>query len=159
MPAISIPEISLLKNPPAGFHFAVVYFVGGTVPSPLDMRFQKVSGITSEIETTSLNEGGENLYIHRLPGRVKYGNLKLERGLVTGSPLNLEFNVTMSTLKINPGNVLVALLNDNDAPISAWLFWKTYPVKWSVSDLDANSNSVVIDTMELSYTRFQVLRI
>ncbi len=154
-----MPEFSINKNPPVGFHFAVVFFVGGIIPNPLDTKFQKVSGISSEIETITYKEGGENLYTHRLPNRVSYGNLSLERGMVIGSPLNIEFNVAMSTLKISPGNVLVALLNDDSIPIAAWLFWKTYPVKWSISDLDANNNAVVIDTMELAYTRFQSLRI
>lgn len=90
---------------------------------------------------------------------MNYGNLTLERGLVTGSPLNMEFNNAMSTLKISPGNVLVSLLDEKSIPVSAWLFWKTYPVKWRVSDLDATSNSLAIDTMELAYTRFQSLRI
>jgi phage tail-like protein len=36
---------------------------------------------------------------------------------------------------------------------------KAYPVKWSVSDLDADSNSVVIEHMELTYQRMQVMRI
>ncbi len=158
---VSIPEINLAgtKKPPVGFHFAVVFFMGGTAPNPIDMRFKKVSGLTSEIETITYKEGGENLYTHRLPNRVSYNNLLLERGMLVGSPLNIEFNVAMSSLKFSPGNALVALLNDEGLPLAGWLFWKTYPVKWSVSDLAADVNGVVIETMELAYTRFQVLRI
>jgi phage tail-like protein len=87
MPGITIPELTLTKNPPAGFHFAVIFFIGGVIPNPLDIRFKKVGGLSSEIETTPLKEGGENLYTHRLPGRVSYNNLVLERGMVIGSPL------------------------------------------------------------------------
>ena len=65
----------------------------------------------------------------------------------------------MSTMQFYPGNVLVALLNDEGLPAAAWLFWKAYPVKWSVSDLDADVNGVAIETMELAYTRFQVMRL
>ncbi len=150
---------SFSDTPPVGFHFVVVFYFNGFTVNPLDTHFQKVSGITSEVKTTTLDEGGENLYTHRFPDKVSYGNLKLERGFVSGSPLNLEFNAAMSTLQIKPGNVLVTLLDDGGSPISAWLFWKTFPVKWSISDLDANSNTVVIESMELAYTRFQTLRI
>ncbi|MGA1870250.1 MAG: phage tail protein [bacterium] len=159
MAEFTIPELSMTENPPVGFHFLVTFFIGGIVPNPLDLRFKKVSGISSEIEIISQKEGGENLYVHRLPNRVSYNNLTLERGMVIGSPLNIEFNVAMSSLRLNPGNVLVALLNDDSIPISAWLFLKTYPVKWMVSNLDATQNSVVIETMELAYTRFQSFRI
>ncbi len=159
MQGIGIPNLNSEKAPPVGFHFSVTFFVGGVIPSPLDTKFQKVSGISSEIETVSYNEGGENLYVHRFPHRVNYRNLALERGLVIGSPLDIEFNIAMSTMTFKPSNVLVTLLDDDSAPMAAWLFWKTYPVKWSISDLDANSNSVVISAMELAYTRFQTMSI
>lgn len=154
-----IPEVSLTKNPPAGFHFTAVFFIGGIIPNPLDIRFKKISGLSAEIETMSLKEGGQNLYTHRLPTNVKYNNLVLERGMVVGSPLNIEFNVAMTAMKFLPGNVMVTLLNDDSIPIAGWLFMNSYPVKWAVSDLDADQNAIVIDTMELAYTRFQSLRI
>ena len=36
---------------------------------------------------------------------------------------------------------------------------KAYPVKWATSDLDANQPGLVIDTLELAYTRMQILRV
>ncbi|MBC7974385.1 MAG: phage tail protein, partial [Myxococcales bacterium] len=79
-----------------GSRFAAVFFVGGILPNPLDIRFQRVSGLSATIETTTVGEGGQNLYTHRLPRRVGYNNLVLERGFVIGSPLNIEFNIAMS---------------------------------------------------------------
>lgn len=142
-----------------GFRFGVFFFAGGIIPNPLDIRFQKVSGLSAEVKTTTLAEGGQNLYIHRLPERIEYNNLSLERGMVVGSPLNMEFNTVMSYFKFNPSNVLVILFNAEKIPVSSWLFIKAFPVKWSTSDMDAKDESVVIDTMELAYTRMQILRI
>lgn len=142
-----------------GFRFGVFFFAGGVIPNPLDIRFQKVSGLSAEVKTTTLAEGGQNLYIHRLPERIEYNNLSLERGMVVGSPLNMEFNTVMSYFKFNPSNVLVILFNAEKIPVSSWLFIKAFPVKWSTSDMDAKDESVVIDTMELAYTRMQILRI
>jgi len=146
-------------NPPVGYYFMVVFFVGGAVPNPLDIRFQSVSGISSTIETEEITEGGENLFVHKLPKRVTYGNLILKRGMVIGSPLNIEFKEAMSIMKFSPSRVLVMLLDRQDTPIASWLFLNTYPVKWEVSNLDATQNQVAIDTMELAYTKFQNLRI
>ncbi len=161
----------ITENPPVGFSFLVTFLIGGIFPNLLDIRFQKVSGITSTIETTEIKEGGENLFTYNLPDRVTHENLVLERGMVIGSLLNLEFNAAMSFMEFLPSNVLVMLLGQpdlswlsidldrTDTPIAAWLFQNAYPVKWSVSDLDANENSVVIDTMELQYSRLQNIRI
>lgn len=157
----NLPPLTLdpLLGPALGFRFAVFFLAGGAVPNPIDVRFQRVSGLSATIDTTTIVEGGQNLYAHRLPTRVGYGNLVLERGLVVGSPVNLEFNAAMSLFKFAPGNVIVTVLHESRAPLAAWMFIRAYPVRWSTSDLDAGQESVVIDTLELAYTRMQSLRI
>jgi phage tail-like protein len=152
-------SLDQLTGAPLGFRFAVVFYVGGVLPNPLDIRFARVSGLSATIETTTVSEGGQNLYSHRLPRRISYQNLVLERGFVIGSPLNVEFNAAMSLFKFLPSNVMVSLLDESGLPISAWLFLKAYPVKWATSDLNASDEKLVIDTLELAYTRMQALRI
>ena len=142
-----------------GFRFGVFFFSGGVVPNPLDIRFQKVSGLSGEVSTQSLTEGGQNLYTQKLPSRIDYGNLILERGMVIGSLLNMEFNTTLSLFKFAPSNVMVTLFGEDKTPLAAWLFIKAFPVKWSTSDLDAQEKGLVIDTMELAYSRMQILRV
>lgn len=148
----------MMSDPIIGMRFGVFFFAGGVLPNPLDIRFQKVSGLSAEVETEPLSEGGRNLYTQKLPKGVKYNNLVLERGMVVGSPLNIEFNVAMSLFKFAASNVLVTLLNEDKIPLAAWLFLKAYPVKWSTSDLNSDP-ALVIDTMELAYTRMQILRV
>lgn len=142
-----------------GFRFGVFFFAGGVIPNPLDIRFQKVSGLSAEVTTEDVVEGGQNLYTQRLPKRINYTNLILERGMVVGSPLNIEFNTTLSLFKFAPSNVMVTLFSEDKIPLGAWLFIKAFPVKWSTSDLNAEDEGLVIDTMELAYSRMQILRI
>lgn len=148
-----------MSAPIIGMRFAVLFMAGGAVPNPLDLRFAKVSGLALTVETESVVEGGQNLYTQQLPRRVSHGNLTLERGMVVGSPLNLEFNAALSLFKFAPSNVLVTLFNESSIPVSAWFFMKAYPVKWSTSDLDAGDKTILIDTMELAYARMQIMRI
>lgn len=148
-----------MATPIIGMRFAVLFMTGGVLPNPLDLRFSKVSGLTMTVETDSLPEGGQNLYTQQLPRSVSHGNLVLERGMVVGSPLNIEFNASLSTFKFITSNVLVTLLAEDGLPMAAWLFMKAWPVKWSTSDLDATTPGLVIDTMELAYARMQVLRV
>lgn len=142
-----------------GFRFGVFFFIGGLVPNPLDIRFKRVSGLTSSINTIDLREGGQNIYTHKLPDGITHENLVLERGMVVGSPLNVEFNIALSLYSVTPSNVIITLFNENTIPIAAWMCIKAYPVKWSTSDLDASEGNLVIDTFELAYTRLQILRI
>jgi phage tail-like protein len=144
---------------PLGFRYGVFFFAGGVVPNPIDIRFRKVSGLNATVQTVNRKEGGQRLFTHRLPDAIEYGNLILERGLVVGSPLNIEFEVAFSQLKFLPSNVLVTLLDDDKTPLAGWMFIKAFPVRWSTSDLDAQATELVIDTMELAYTRMQPVRI
>jgi phage tail-like protein len=139
--------------------FAVIFFVAGIVPNPIDIRFQRVSGLSATIDTTTVNEGGQNLYAHRLPRRVGYRNLVLERGFLIGSPLNLEFNTAMTTFKFAPSNVMVTLLGVDAAPLAAWMFQKAFPVRWATADLSARDDQVLIDTLELCYASMQAMRV
>ncbi len=149
------------REPALSHRFGVFFLIGGLLPNPIDLRFQKVRGISTEVQLETINEGGQNLYAHRMPKKIGYNNLVLERGYIASeipSPLNIEFNAAFSFFKFYPSDVLITMFNEEGIPIGGWLFQKAYPVKWSVSDLDALSNSVALDSMELAYTRFQILR-
>jgi hypothetical protein len=39
------------------------------------------------------------------------------------------------------------------------MFVQAFPVRWSTADLDASRDEVLIDTLELAYTRMQAIRI
>jgi len=151
--------LPLVGNPPLRFRFGVLFFAGGAIPNPIDTLFQKVSGLGATVQTAPVESGGENLYLQLLPQRVQHENLVLERGLMVGSPLGIEFNAAMSLFKFSPSNVLVTLMDNTRAPIASWLFTKAYPVRWSVSDLDANANEAVIEHLELAYQRVQTVRL
>jgi len=144
---------------PLSFRFGVFFFVGGLIPNPIDIRFQRVSGLGATVSLKTHSEGGQNLYTHRFREAVGYQNLVLERSAALISPLDIEFNIAMSLFKFSASNVLVTLFDDSGLPTAGWMFLKAFPVRWSTSDLDAKQTGIVIDTMELAYTRMQILRV
>ena len=151
------PPLLPFSPPLLGFRFSVFFFAEGVRSNPLDSLFQKVSGLGTTVTTLPQKEGGQNLYTQHLPEHIEHDNLVLERGLVVVSPLTTEFSVSMSLFKFAPANVLVTLLNEASLPLLSWLFMKAYPVKWSVADLDAQSNTVLIERLELAYQRRQTI--
>ncbi len=146
-------------DPIANFRFGVFFFAGGVIPNPLDIRFQSVGGLNAEIGTVTHREGGQLLYSHRLPDSITYQNLVLKRGVTVGSPLTIEFNAAMTLFKFAPSNVLVTALSEDKVPLAGWMFIRAYPVRWLTSDLNADSPSVMIETLELAYARMQVVRV
>ena len=120
-----------------------------------DTSFQEVSGITSEIETETVIEGGENRYVHHLPKGVKHPFLELKRGIAPltsplviwcRSVLELDFVAPIVAMPI-----AVYLMNEDKVPIRAWTFANAYPVKWEVESFGSTKNEVAIEKIVLSY--------
>ena len=158
----------MVQVPPLANQFSVWFFPkihGLPIPDflPWDMAFQKVAGIGSSISTRKFNEGGENLFVHRLPDRVEYENLVLERGLVLIpsliSPVKKLFEDAMEKTKFNPCDVLVILHGTKAIPLAAWKFRNAFPVKWKISDFNASDEAIVVDHMELAFQNMWSVRI
>lgn len=147
--------------PPTGFHFKVEFNGVSGMGDDKEQRFQEVSGLSFEVETEELAEGGENRFVYKLPKRAKYPNLVLKRGLVTKSPFLDWFKSAMHTYftvplyEFKPADLVVSLLDEADKPIAVWNIVQAYPLKWSCSDLKASENSILIETLELAYQYFE----
>ena len=139
--------------PPSSFYFKVVFTLTG---GQVDTSFQDVSGISGELNVDEVEEGGENRFVHKLPKKVKHGNLVLKRGIATlNSPLVIwcksviEGDLSSSIVTMP---IMVYLMNEYKVPIRGWLFGNAYPVKWNIGDFNSTKNEVALETIELSYT-------
>lgn len=144
-------------TPPVGFHFRVEV-LGLDRPKADDLRFTEVGGLSLETATEEVPEGGENRFVQRYPGRTKYGDLVLKRGLLSASPVWEWMRKAIDDLDIDPKDVDVTLLDAEHQPLVTWHVVGAYPVKWSLSDLNATANSFVVETLTLAYRHFRVDR-
>jgi phage tail-like protein len=142
--------------PPVGFHFKVE--VLGLPPGDSDVRFSEVSGLTVEVGTEEVPEGGENRFTQKYPTRAKYPDLVLKRGLLLNSRVWEWLRRCIEDQQVVPKDVDVKLLNDAHDPLMTWHVIGAYPTKWSVTDLNASSNTLVIETLQLFYQYFTVDR-
>ncbi len=137
--------------PPVGFHFKVE-FVG--IGNDNDLRFQSVAGLSIEYDTESYKEGGENRFEHKLPLRTKYPDLSLKRGMLTDSKVIQWCLDALQNRDIKPAQIIISLLNEEHQPLKTWNVYNAWPKKWSVSDFNSQDNSIVIETLDLSYNYF-----
>lgn len=142
--------------PPVGFHFRVV-FEGLNGTKDRDVLFQGVSGLSMELEETTLISGGENRFKFKLPVRGNYPDLVLKRGLFVDSGLISWVTDAIISLDIQPLNILVQLLNEQGTPLQTYQIVNAWPKKWSVSEFNAEDNKVVIESLELAYQYFTLL--
>lgn len=135
--------------PPLSFHFKVEF-----ADFPGEYHFQSVEGLVASMETEDIAEGGENRFKHQLPVRAKFQNLILKRGLVSDSALIAWCRDALENFDFKPTNLLVKLLNEKHEPLMSWNIVHAFPVKLSMSDLNAQENRLAIESIELSYNYF-----
>lgn len=141
--------------PPGGYNFGIsLYGLEGP-----DSMWQEVSGLEVEHEVENIIEGGINGHALRLPTRVKFQNLVLKRGLMTSmSPMAIWIqSILLNNLAdlIVPMDLSLSLYDDQGSQVMGWTFFRAYPIKWKVSDFNAQENKIVTETMEFAFQFFK----
>lgn len=138
---------------PVGFYFSLSF-------DGEDAAFQEVSGINKEYGIEEVTSGGENRFKYRLPNVASSKNLVLKRAIVpTGSQLISWCSDTMDnglSSTIETKDVSVNLLDNEGKVLKKWTFYNAYPVNYSVSDLKSQESEIVIESIELAYTYFEI---
>lgn len=147
--------------PPVSFHFKVEFGFKeqfhGVAAIENDIMFQSVSGLSAEMQTETIKEGGENRFEHEIPVRTKYPNLVLKRGVVTDSSLIKWCLNSFQNLDIRPVDLEIKLLNKEHEPLMTWAVKQAWPKKWAVEDLNAMESKILIESLELRYQYFTML--
>src|SRR6201989_1329511 len=73
-----------------------VVFVVNVPDSDTIGLFTQCSGLEMKVDVLEYAEGGNNEFVHQLPGQVSYPNLILERGLTNKDAILKWFNATRS---------------------------------------------------------------
>jgi len=144
-------------SPPVGFHFKVEV-EGLDSPVDDDARFTDVSGLSVEMGTEEVAEGGENRFVQKYPTRAKYPELVLKRGMLLNSSIVTWIQECIQDYQIQPKSVFVKLLNEEHEPLITWHLVNAYPTKWAASDLNAAGNAVAVETLQMHYQHFTMYK-
>ncbi|MQA25125.1 MAG: phage tail protein [Micromonosporaceae bacterium] len=115
--------------------------------------FTGCEGLGCEVAIEQRQEGGNNSYIHQLPGQIKYTNVKLTRALnrdtqkVASWFAELASGVTRTTAQI------VAMTAEG-TEVWEWKLRGVVPVRWQGPSLSTDSPKVAIETLELAHHGF-----
>ena len=117
-------------------------------------RFAHCHGLSAEYEIEEYAEGGQNAFVHKLRGRMRYPNLVLSRGITHESGLMDWFLQTKQAGE--RGNISVSLLGPDGKPVRRWGFEGAFPVRWEGPVLNARSHTAATETLEIAHRGFVV---
>jgi phage tail-like protein len=116
-------------------------------------NWSKCDGLSVEYEVFEYKEGGENTYIHRIPGRAKYQNIKLTRPVNEESSRVADWIAGMRK-QVKRHTAAISALDTEGHPIATWNLDGVYPVRWNGPSLDVSNNQVATETLELAHNGF-----
>ena len=120
-----------------------------TIPGiPSQIGFQKVSGLSKEVNVVEYDESAFE-YTHKLPGKTKFGEVTMERGMFSDISMLDQMKVIQ-----NPDyrtTMIVQLMDRFGNVQRTWKLAEAWISKWEGSDLDATSDDVAIETITVQY--------
>ncbi|MCL3860419.1 phage tail protein [Actinotalea sp. K2] len=140
-----------MGDPGTTVQFDVVIDEGGSNTS-LGV-FTGCQGLSAEFEVLEYAEGGQNGYVHRLPGRLRFPNLVLTRGLDASSAAVAAWFHGQRD-KVGRTTAVVTAYDAAGQAVVSWSLRDVCPVRWTGPAFSASSGQVAIETLELAHHGF-----
>lgn len=123
-------------------------------------QFSEVNGLSVEVEVESVPEGGENQFVHKLPGRMSWPNITLKRGVIQADNLFTWLKEASgegyaSKGKLERRSAAITLLALDGTRVRAWNLADAFAVKWSGPSFAAIPNGAATEELEIAHHGFQ----
>ena len=144
-----------LNGPYQIFNFEVEMVDGPSVGG-----FEKVSGLSMQMETVEYREGGVNDHVHKLPGQYSHSSLVLENGIVDDRTvfdwIGELRNGTKPTEEARTNVEILVRAGHKEKERWGFEVFDAYPVQWDGPDLRAGQEEgkAAMQTLELAHRGF-----
>jgi len=119
--------------------------------------FKSVSGLSVSVTTEDISEGGENEFVHKLPGRLTWPNLVFKRGVTDGDALfdwirqASGEGFASNNNKVARHSGAVTVVDNNGTRLRSWVIDDALPVRWSGPTFDSESNASLEEELEVAH--------
>ncbi|MGX7681849.1 phage tail protein [Jatrophihabitans sp. DSM 45814] len=123
--------------------------------------FREVSGLQVTVGIQEFNEGGQNGFAHKLPGRMTWPHLVFRRGVTESDALFDWLSKTSgegfagNNNKLTKSTGAVTAINSEGGRLRSWDFADVFPVRWKGPDFDSNSNAPLEEELEVAHHGFK----
>jgi phage tail-like protein len=116
-------------------------------------NWSRCEGLTVEYEIHEYSEGGLNGYVHKIPGRAKYENIRLTRP-IDAATLQVAAWLASIQAAVKRQTAQISVLDASGATVAFWNLMGVFPVRWTGPNLDVDGNDVATETLELVHNGF-----
>jgi phage tail-like protein len=123
--------------------------------------FMEISGLEVSVETEDIQEGGQNSFVHKMPGRMTWPDITLKRGITQTDGLLKWLNKSSGEQFAANGNKLtrstaaITLMGPGGERLRAWEFDGAFPIKWTGPSFAVSSNDMAVEELVITHHGFR----
>lgn len=140
------------KDPVATYSFAL------ELQSVTEAVFRDASGFSTEnevIEYKQQSKDGKTIY-HKIPGNLKWSNITLKRGITDNLSLwEWRKKIVDGQVETQRKDGSIVGYSADGKEVVRYNFRRGWPCKWDSGEMNAGSNEVIIETLEIAHEGFE----
>jgi phage tail-like protein len=116
--------------------------------------FTACEGLGAQIEMQEYQEGGQNGFIYKIPGRMSYTPVTLTRAIETSKG---SLAAWFTAYRVNPGGGKTGAITAYDGmgtQVAQWNLVDVYPSRWTGPRFGLDGAGVANETLELTHNGF-----
>jgi phage tail-like protein len=123
--------------------------------------FREVRGLELTVDVELYTEGGQNQYVHKLPGTLHWPNLVFSRGMVESDALftwvsnSAGEGFAANGNKVTRSTGAVTAVNHVGERLRAWEFDQVFAVRWTGPEFHADSTAQLVEELEVAHNGFR----
>ena len=125
-----------------------------SIPGVSIGSFRECNGLSMEFEVFEWAEGGNNEFVHHLPGRIRYPYLTLDNGVTDSTALQEWFWATREQAQLK--EVTIQLKSQDGELSRSWTFADAFPIKWSGPTIAAQGMGVGTESLDIAHSGLKV---
>jgi phage tail-like protein len=117
--------------------------------------FTSCDGLGCEIAVEQREEGGNTSFVHQLPGRIKFSNVKLSR-IVNQQDADKvpRWIAKLASEGVSRTTGVIEATTAEGTSVARWSLHGVIPVRWTGPSLSVDSNKPASETLELAHHGF-----
>lgn len=127
--------------------------------------FQECTGLGMSLDIEAIEEGGNNHFVHQAPGRMRWNNITLKRGVVSDSSFFEWISRCSGEGYAAAGNRLerstgaVTAVDEQGTRVVTWTFLDCLPVRWTGPTFGASKGEALAEELEIAHHGIKVQRV
>lgn len=123
--------------------------------------FKEVHGLQIDVSVETFEEGGQNGFQHRFPGRLTWPNITFRRGLTNPDNLFSWINqvagdgFAANGHKLERSTGAITLYGTDLTRLRSWNIEGAFPVRWTGPDLTSEGGGALSEELEIAHHGFR----